>query len=104
MEIEDNDLSSFSCPLQVDGDTQYDARKSQMLWIIDLLDDSNRTGSLEFVVPASNPDSFFPVEVTFSSASTLCQLRVKGVDHTRTEAPVKYGITSQLVTDGYEVV
>ena len=47
----------------MDGDTQYDGRKSQLLWSIDLLDDSNRTGSLEFVVPAANPDAFFPVEV-----------------------------------------
>lgn len=89
---------------QVDGDTHYDARKSQLLWTIDLLDDSNRTGSLEFVVPATNPDSFFPVDVQFSSAQTLCQLAVKGVINTQTDAPVKYGFTSQLATDGYEVV
>ena len=54
----------------MDGDTQYDGRKSQLLWSIDLLDDSNRTGSLEFVVPAANPDAFFPVEV--SSCNLAC--------------------------------
>lgn len=89
---------------QVDGDTHYDSRKSQLLWTIDLLDDSNRSGSLEFVVPAASAETFFPVDVSFTSATTLCQLTVKSVSNTRSDAPVKYGFSSQLSTDGYEVV
>ncbi len=34
-----------------------------MIWTIDLIDDSNRTGSMEFVVSAADPESFYPVEV-----------------------------------------
>jgi hypothetical protein len=36
--------------MQVDGDWRYDARRSSMLWTIDLVDDQNRSGSMEFVV------------------------------------------------------
>jgi hypothetical protein len=36
--------------LQVDGDWRYDSRRSSMLWTIDLVDDQNRSGSMEFVV------------------------------------------------------
>ena len=40
----------------------------------------------------------------FTSAATLCQLVIKGATNTRTSAPVKYGYSSQLITDGYMVV
>lgn len=89
---------------QVEGDTHYDSRKGQLLWTIDLLDDSNRSGALEFVVPACNPDAFLPVHLNFSSQQTLCDLTVLGVTSTRTEALTKYKLETQLTTDGYEVV
>ena len=60
--------------LQVDGDCRYDARKSIMLWSIDIIDASNRTGSLEFVVPNTRPEAFFPVTVNFNATRTLCQV------------------------------
>lgn len=45
-------LQARACLLamQVDGDWRYDARRSSMLWTIDLVDDQNRSGSMEFVV------------------------------------------------------
>ena len=58
----------------MDGDWRYDARKSIMLWSIDIIDASNRTGSLEFVVPNTRPESFFPVTVNFNATRTLCQV------------------------------
>ena len=61
--------------VQVDGDWQYDPRKSLMLWRIDLIDDSNKSGSMEFVVPVTRPESFFPVNVSFQASKTLCQVR-----------------------------
>lgn len=38
-------------------------RKSCLVWSIELIDDTNRTGSAEFVVPAAAADNFFPIEV-----------------------------------------
>ena len=61
--------------MQVDGDWQYDPRKSLLLWRIDLIDDSNKSGSMEFVVPVTRPESFFPVNVSFQASKTLCQVR-----------------------------
>lgn len=97
-------LSSAPRINQVEGDTHYDSRKGQLLWTIDLLDDSNRSGALEFVVPACNTDAFLPIHLNFSSQQTLCDLTVLGVTGTRTEAPAKYKLETQLTTDGYEVV
>lgn len=49
--------------MQIDGDWRYDMRKSCLVWSIELIDDTNRTGSAEFVVPAAAADNFFPIEV-----------------------------------------
>ena len=54
-----------SCPAcpQIDGDWRYDMRKSSLVWSIELIDATNRTGSAEFVVPAAPAEAFFPIEV-----------------------------------------
>jgi hypothetical protein len=49
--------------LQVDGDWRYDSRRCALIWSIDLIDNTNRSGSLEFVVPACDPETFYPIEV-----------------------------------------
>lgn len=59
---------------QVDGDYQYNARTNSLAWTVDIIDASNRSGAMEFVVPVSSADSFFPVDVSFSATHTLCQV------------------------------
>jgi hypothetical protein len=55
----------LSCgAVQIDGDWRYDMRKSCLVWSIELIDNTNRTGSAEFVVPAAPADTFFPIEVS----------------------------------------
>ncbi len=34
------------------------------------------SGSMEFVVPASDPSAFFPIDINFSSNKTFCDLKV----------------------------
>lgn len=63
--------------MQVDGDYQYNARSNQLTWTVDLIDSANRSGALEFVVPVASSDAFFPVDVSFSAAHTLCQVRLE---------------------------
>jgi coatomer subunit delta len=86
------------------GDWKYDARKSQLVWTIDLVDDTNRTGSAEFVVAAAaDPSAFFPIEVGFSASRTLCQLTVDGVVAAEGGDPVKYGARTAMAVDSYVV-
>jgi hypothetical protein len=89
---------------QIDGDWHYDSRKSLMLWSLDLIDEANRTGSMEFVVPQARPEMFFPVQVSFSATKTLCQVEVADVVSAQSQEPVKYALRTMLQTDGYEVV
>ena len=63
--------------LQAEGDYHYDSRKAQLLWSILLVDDTNRSGQLEFTLPGSYPeDAFFPVDVSFSAQHTLADVSI----------------------------
>ena len=64
----------------MDGDYHYDSRKGQLLWSVELVDDSNRSGSMEFVLAANYPaDAFFPVDVTFTAQHTLADVHIAQV-------------------------
>lgn len=86
-----------------DGEFRYDSRRSVLEWTIVLVDDSNRNGQMEFVVPAANPDAFFPVDVKFTSEKTLCDVKVAGVTRTDTGQPVKYTGLTEMIVDSYQV-
>ncbi|WIA16825.1 hypothetical protein OEZ85_013762 [Tetradesmus obliquus] len=89
---------------QVDGDWRYDSRRGALLWSIDLIDNTNRSGSMEFVVPACDPDALYPIEVSFSSSKTFCDIAIEGVSSTQTGQPVKFGQKRGMSTAGYHVV
>jgi hypothetical protein len=71
---------------------------------VDLIDDTNRSGAMEFVVPMSDADAFYPIEVSFASNRTFCDVGVESVAHTQTDAPVKYSSKRLLATAEYVVV
>ena len=88
---------------QIDGDYQYDARKSVWTWKIDLLDQDNSSGSAEFVVPASDASAFFPINVSFAAKKTLCDLNIAQVVGATTGDTIKYGVKQDLVTESYVI-
>ncbi|GAX72921.1 hypothetical protein CEUSTIGMA_g376.t1 [Chlamydomonas eustigma] len=88
---------------QVDGDWRFDSKQGAMVWTIDLIDDSNRTGSMEFVVSASDAESFFPISVSFSSSKIYCDVAVDSVTYTMKEGSVKYSFKKFLMAGEYIV-
>ncbi|XP_065852730.1 coatomer subunit delta-like [Euphorbia lathyris] len=89
---------------QIDGDWRYDSRNSMLEWSILIIDKSNRSGSLEFVVPPADSSVFFPINVQFSAASTYSELKVVNVLPLKGGPPPKFAQRTQLVTDNYQVV
>jgi len=89
---------------QVDGEWRYDARNSMLEWSITLIDNTNRNGAMEFVVPAADPNSFFPIDVKFTANKTFCDIKVGSVTQTQNGNPVKFAKRTQLVVDSYQVV
>ncbi|CAA2982337.1 coatomer subunit delta-like [Olea europaea subsp. europaea] len=61
---------------QIDGEWRYDSRNSVLEWSIVLIDNSNRSGSMEFVVPPADTSAFFPISVRFTATSTFSDLKV----------------------------
>ncbi|CAL4946706.1 unnamed protein product [Urochloa decumbens] len=89
---------------QIDGEWKYDSRNSLFEWSIILIDQSNRSGSMEFVVPAADPSAFFPISVGFSASSTFSNLKVTSILPLREGSPPKFSQRIQLVTDNYLVI
>ena len=75
-----------------------------VLWTIELIEDTNRSGAMEFVTPSADSDSFFPIEISFSTSKTFCEVEVAGVENTQTGGPIKFSSNRLLQTGQYQVV
>uniref|UniRef100_A0A803KTK3 Coatomer subunit delta n=1 Tax=Chenopodium quinoa TaxID=63459 RepID=A0A803KTK3_CHEQI len=60
---------------QIDGGWRNDSKNSVFEWSILLIDNSNRSGSVEFAVPAADSSAFFPISVQFSAVNTFSGLK-----------------------------
>lgn len=86
-----------------DGQWRVDKQQNSLLWTVDLIDDSNRNGSMEVVVDKSSPDSFFPCTVKFVAKETLCDITVAQCTSTQTQQPTPFGLSKQLAVSSFEV-
>ncbi|KAL6517782.1 hypothetical protein OROMI_033483 [Orobanche minor] len=90
---------------QIDGDWSYNSRKSMLEWSIVLIDKSNRSGSMEFVIPAKvDASDLFPISVRFTSTSTFSGLKVVNVVPLKGGNAPKFSQRTLLSTDNYQVV
>ncbi|KAK5845803.1 coatomer subunit delta-like [Gossypium arboreum] len=91
---------------QIDGEWRYDSRNSVLEWSILLIDSSNRSGSMEFVVPPADSSVFFPISVRFSATSTYSDLKVVNIIPLRGGGapPPKFSQRTNLITENYQVV
>ncbi|MQM04256.1 hypothetical protein Taro_037050 [Colocasia esculenta] len=89
---------------QVDGEWRYDPRSSTLEWSILLIDSSNRSGSMEFVVPPTDTLAFFPINIRFTAASTFSDVKITGVLPLRGGPPPKFGQRTQLITENYQAL
>lgn len=63
----------------IDGSHRHMTQEGTLLWTMDLLDQSNRTGSLEFNIASRDAEAFFPITVTFASNQLFCDVQVSFV-------------------------
>ncbi|MED6133415.1 hypothetical protein PIB30_028073 [Stylosanthes scabra] len=89
---------------QIDGEWRYDSRNSILEWSILLIDNSNRSGSMEFVVPQADSSAFFPISVRFMAADTFSDLKVANIIPIKGGNPPKHSQRTQLITENYQVV
>ena len=58
-----------------DGEYNYDSRKNTLHWTLPVIDHSNKSGSMEFSM-GGHPDDFFPINVSFVSKKSYCDIQV----------------------------
>lgn len=88
---------------EVDGDYNYDAKKASLEWNLAVINSNNASGSMEFTI-AGCSDDFFPINVSFYSTKTICDISMKEVLNTENQAAVKYSQDRSLIIDKYEIV
>ncbi|GMH13186.1 hypothetical protein Nepgr_015027 [Nepenthes gracilis] len=89
---------------QIDGEWRYDPRNSILEWSMVLIDNSNRSGSMEFTIPLTDTSIFFPISVRFSATNTFSELKVVNLVPLRGGPPPKYSQRIQLHAENYQVV
>ena len=60
---------------EIEGDYHYDHKRSVLEWQLPVIDESNKSGVLEFSI-SGHPDDFFPINVSFGSTKSFCDLKV----------------------------
>lgn len=99
--------SNIQVPIvkQCDGDYQYEKYKNLLAWRIEMIDQSNSTGSLEFSVTSGHSSEFFPVNVSFSSTKSYCDIQAIGVSQAQNPSDsVKYSTETKLSVEKYEII
>jgi hypothetical protein len=90
---------------RVEGDYEYDPRSKALLWKLPIIDQASRQGSLEFTLSQADPKSFFPLQVSFRSPHTFCDLQVVEVaSDDDSGVPLKYSEITQLSVEQYTIV
>jgi len=87
------------------GDYKYDARSKTLTWTVDLIDQDNSDGSLEFVVAnLGSVSELFPIDIHFTSESTICGIDVLAVASLAQDEEVEFSHEYCLTADSYQVV
>lgn len=89
--------------LNADGSYRHVSASQELHWTIDMIDSSNRSGSMEFTIAQRNADAFFPVTVSFTSQELFCKLDVTSVSAADGQTPIMYGLSKGMSSEEYVV-
>jgi len=89
---------------ECEGSCDFDSKKSVLNWRIPLIDDSNKTGSMEFTVPAADTTAFLPVDVSFKTNQTYCAIQAVAVTFDDgSNKGVDFSTDVSLSTEQYQI-
>lgn len=88
----------------IEGEFKFDSKKQMLSWRIPQITSENQSGSLEFSIPEVDPDSFFPIEVSFDSGSTLSRIGIVGVVQAENpEQEVEFHADTSMSVEKYTI-
>lgn len=88
---------------KIDGDYQFDNRKTTLIWSLPVIDQSNSEGSLEFTMKGKSAD-FFPIRVDFVSETPFCDMKILDVKSVDGRKSVPFSSETNLIVEKYEYV
>uniref|UniRef100_A0A7S2RJQ4 Coatomer subunit delta n=1 Tax=Rhizochromulina marina TaxID=1034831 RepID=A0A7S2RJQ4_9STRA len=89
--------------LSVDSGTHRHNRSSEeLVWEIELIDESNKSASLEFSVPQRSSDAFFPIQVRFASNQLSAGVDVANITDLEGK-PIHFSLQKSAVAESYKV-
>jgi len=89
--------------VEIAGAHHHDAKAEVLDWQLELIDASNRSGTLEFNIQAKDPDGFFPIVVDFRSKSLYYDVPVASVTEVESGAPIAYTFNKALTVDAFRI-
>lgn len=84
------------------GDYKFDAKNRVLEWSVPLVDKDSPDGAMEFVVANLNPSELFPIQISFTADSLICQVEPVAVANATGEVP--FSKRSLLSTETYQIV
>jgi hypothetical protein len=86
----------------LDGQYKHDPRAGMMCWHFDVVDASHSSGSMEFSIPGSDPDAFFPIQIGFSSETLLCPIQITAVTNSANGTLIPNQIVRSFLPESYQ--
>lgn len=86
----------------LDGQYKHDGRAGMMCWHFDVVDAAHSSGSMEFSIPGSNPDAFFPIQIGFRSETLLCPIQISSVTNATNGTPIPNQIVKSFAPESYQ--
>jgi len=86
------------------GQASYSRREGVLQWSVPLVDSTNASATIEFSVAAcGSPDAIFPINVSFSSRKTMCELEVTEVLSVDDNSPIPFASTTLMSVESYTI-
>jgi len=86
-----------------EGSVEFDSRKGILYWRIPIIDDGNKSGSMEFTVPSAAAGAFFPIQVDFRSNTTYAAIQTVSVTTMGDNKPLEFASENTLGVEQYEI-
>jgi hypothetical protein len=113
-ELEDPQLTlkhvviSIPCPTppdagDMDGNYSYDERNGKLVWTVNHVDSTNRTGSAEFSLHETDTGSLYPVDVHFHCSQALSGVKIAKIV-TTDEKEVAFSLTTRFECESFQIV
>jgi len=94
-----------SQPQVQSGDGNHVYNGQALVWSLDMVDESNANGSIEFTIDGhADEASFFPVKASFTAPQTMCAIQVTQAALSASGANLPFSTSSRLVAGDYELV